>query len=61
MQDFQKVADYMKMDFPDSYKWLNILNICNNKNQLNQQVEERAKNKIIEPPSPLDDFRKPIE
>ncbi|BAQ62653.1 hypothetical protein GM3708_3059 [Geminocystis sp. NIES-3708] len=58
MQDFHKVTTYMKMDFPNSSKWLDILNISNNKNQLNQQVEERAKNKIIEPSSPLDDFRK---
>jgi hypothetical protein len=48
------------MDFPNSSKWLEILNISNNKNQLNQLVEERAKNKIIEPPSPLDGFRKQI-
>ncbi|BAQ63976.1 hypothetical protein GM3709_741 [Geminocystis sp. NIES-3709] len=42
---------------------MNILEIPIDVNSLNKQVKERQekiKNQLIEPPSPLDDFRKQI-
>lgn len=57
---FQEIVKYMKIDFPDSVKWLKILNISNKENTLKTQIEERNQKKMSQEKSPLDDFRKPL-
>ena len=60
INNYMKVCDYLQIDKPSLYNLWVILEVDNNVNRLDKQVKERQekmKNQIIEPPSPLDEFR----
>ncbi|WP_144439404.1 hypothetical protein [Geminocystis sp. NIES-3709] len=63
INNYLNICDYLRIQPPSIDILLNILEIPIDVNSLNKQVKERQekiKNQLIEPPSPLDDFRKQI-
>ncbi len=60
INNYLKMCDYLRIQPPSIEGLLNILGISSYFSILDEQVkerEEKMKNQLIEPPSPLDEFR----